>query len=159
MAKNEFRFLNSRQLWANTQAGPSSSCDRPSMHWCVAAGGGVATHCAAILMNFLRSCTLLLSWLHRQTSVTTHSWTWLNRRRNRSRLAVVLLKFCRPKVWYSSSCWGEKRRRDYRRRWIVQRLLLRNDPSLIFLMLMFSLGGCATSCMQLKSSQSNMVIW
>lgn len=55
---------------------------------------------------------------------------------------------------------GRKRRRDYCGHWIVQRRLLHNDPSLIFLMLMFSLGGgCATSCMQLKSSQSNMVIW
>lgn len=49
--------------------------------------------------------------------------------------------------------------------WTVQLLRLHNDASLIFLFsffsrLMFSLrGGCATSCMQLKSSQSNMVIW
>lgn len=74
MAKKEFRFLNSRQLWANPQSDQThgSRC-------CVTADGArvcvcvCETHCAAILMNFLRSCTLLLSWLHRQTSVTTHS--------------------------------------------------------------------------------------
>lgn len=91
-----------------------------------------ATHCAAILMNFLRSCTLLLSWLHRQTSVTTHSWTWLNLCRNRSRLAVVLLKFCRPKVWYSSSCWEGKHKKMIVGVWTGQLLLLHNDASLIF---------------------------
>lgn len=56
------------------------------------------THCAAILMNFLRSWTRLLSVGHKQTSVTTQSWTSLNLRRNRSRLAVVFLKCCRPNV-------------------------------------------------------------
>lgn len=62
------------------------------------------THWAAILMNFLRSCTRLPSWAQRHTSVTTHSCTSLNLLRNKSRLAVVFLKLCRPNVWYMSSC-------------------------------------------------------
>lgn len=114
MAKNEFRFLNSRQLWTNRHTQDirgtqlklsSSSCSVwETLHRSPAG----PTHWAAILMNFLRSWTLLLSCPQRQTSVTTHSWTWLNLRRNRSRLAVVLLKLCRPNVWYNSSCWREE---------------------------------------------------
>lgn len=62
-------------------------------------GGTMFAYWAAILMNFLRSCTRLLSWEHRHISVITQNWISLNLRRNRSRFTVVFLMFCLPKVW------------------------------------------------------------
>lgn len=69
-----------------------------------------STHWAATLMNFLRSCTLLLSCEHRHISVTTQNWISLNLLRNRSRFTVVLLAFCFPNVlWMSSSFWTQQK--------------------------------------------------
>lgn len=99
IAKKAFRFLYSLQLlkkdkkrsWQQIQMQTwvTEKCEKrtESSYW------------AAILMNFLRSCTLLLSWEQRHTSVITQNWISLNLLKNRSRFTVVFLTFCLPNVW------------------------------------------------------------
>ena len=59
----------------------------------------VNTYWAAILINFFKSWTRLLGWEQRQISVTTQNWISLNLLRNKSKFAVVFLKWCLPNVW------------------------------------------------------------
>ena len=70
------------------------------------------TYCAAILMNFLRSCTRLPTFWARTISVTTQYWISLKRRRNMSRLAVMAWKLCRPNTWYINSYWNRHDKYD-----------------------------------------------
>lgn len=56
-------------------------CDRMTTEW-------VFSYWAAILMNFLSSCTLLLSDTHMSTSDMTHCWTSLQRCRRTESAAV-----------------------------------------------------------------------
>lgn len=61
------------------------------------------TYCAATLINFRRSWTRLPTFWARTISVTTQYCTSLNLRRNKSKLAVILLKLDLPNTWYINS--------------------------------------------------------
>lgn len=91
MAKKAFRFLYSLQLWSVSLVNRCCKIHRKNKQ--VLTG---LTYWAAILRNFLRSCTLLLSCVHRHTSVITQNWISLNLLRNRSRFTVVFFRFCLP---------------------------------------------------------------
>lgn len=55
-----------------------------------------SSYYAASLMNLRNNWTLLPSVLARQISVTTQYWISLNRRKNRSKLDLILRKGCAP---------------------------------------------------------------
>lgn len=61
------------------------------------------TYCAATLINFRRSWTRLPTFWASTISVTTQYCTSLNLRRNKSKLAVILLKLDLPNTWYINS--------------------------------------------------------
>lgn len=67
------------------------------------------TYCAATLINFRRSWTRLPTFWASTISVTTQYCTSLNLRRNKSKLAVILLKLDLPNTWYISSYCKKKK--------------------------------------------------
>lgn len=166
MAKNEFRFLNSRQLWANTQSDQAHQLMkrvRPSAPWCVNADGVCVCVCHSLccyldeLLEELHSLTELAAQAdlgdHPQLNLVEPVQKQVQIGRGSPEVLPaesVVQQLVLGRKMQENECWC----------WTVQLLLPHNDASLIFFsMLMFSLGGCTTSCMQLKSSQSNMVIW
>lgn len=66
------------------------------------------TYCAATLINFRRSWTRLPTFWASTISVTTQYCTSLNLRRNKSKLAVILLKLDLPNTWYINSYCKKK---------------------------------------------------
>lgn len=71
------------------------------------------TYCAATLINFRRSWTRLPTFWARTISVTTQYCTSLNLRRNKSKLAVILLKLDLPNTWYINSYCKKKNMPSY----------------------------------------------
>lgn len=71
------------------------------------------TYCAATLINFRRSWTRLPTFWASTISVTTQYCTSLNLRRNKSKLAVILLKLDLPNTWYISSYCKKKNMPSY----------------------------------------------
>ncbi len=67
------------------------------------------TYCAAILMNFLKSCTRLQSVGHSSTSVITHCWDSLQRCNSCSSATVWPALASRLRVKYTSSCCRERK--------------------------------------------------
>lgn len=108
-----------------------------------------ATNCAAILMNFLMSWTLLLSSGHSSTSVITHNWTSLQRCSSSSSATVRLPP--PPLPWWlevkktRSCCTNEVTNN--------QDLDSYNIGSII----MFTIGRNKTSCTEWKMAQSRLV--
>lgn len=147
MAKNEFRFLNSLQLRANTQARPSSSCDQ------VRAGGRASRHALVrdspqraghLLCGYLDE---LLEELHSLTELAAQADLGDHPQLHLVEPAQEQVQVGRgsPEVLPAERViqqlvLGRQRRKDYWRHWTVQRLQLHNDPSLIT-MLTFGLGG------------------
>lgn len=64
----------------------------------------MCTYCAAILMNFLKSCTRLQRVGHRSTSVITHCWVSLQRCNSCSSATVWPALASRLSVKCTSSC-------------------------------------------------------
>lgn len=85
------------------------------------------TYCAATLINFRRSWTRLPTFWASTISVTTQYCTSLNLRRNKSKLAVILLKLDLPNTWYISSYC--KKKTCLLMKWSIYKIRIHQDIS------------------------------
>lgn len=112
------------------------------------------TYCAATLINFRRSWTRLPTFWARTISVTTQYCTSLNLRRNKSKLAVILLKLDLPNTWYINSYC--KKKICLVMKWSIHKIRIHQDISSKHIMFLTLFNNTYTLYMHFIMEKSDL---